>query len=159
MAKKISRLRKRLIIALAAVLTIAGAGIAFGYWTSIGSGSGSATTGTSGTFTITSQPAVGTIAPGNPGQTVGFTVTNSTANSQYLTAVSVSMASATGVPWEPTGGCLVTDYTAAVTTAPAAGDIAPGGSVTGTVTVTLANTAVNQDACQGQEVPLRIQAS
>jgi hypothetical protein len=159
MAKTISRFRKRLIVGLVAVLTVAGAGIAFAYWTSIGTGAGSATTGASGTFTITSQPAVGTIAPGNAGQTVSFTVTNSTANAQYLTSVAVTMASPTGTPWAPTGGCLIADYTAVISVAPTAGDIAPGGSVTGTAKVTLANTAANQDACQGQQVPLRIVAS
>jgi hypothetical protein len=46
-----------------------------------------------------------------------------------------------------------------VTTAPPAGQIAPGASAGGTVTVTLANTAVNQDDCQDQDVPLYLTAS
>jgi hypothetical protein len=59
----------------------------------------------------------------------------------------------------PPEGCLAEDYGAAVTTAPTLGDIAPGGSVDGTVTVTLASTAVSQDVCQGVAVPLHFTAS
>jgi hypothetical protein len=159
MAGTISRGRKRITVGLVAVLTLAGAGAAFAYWTSTGSGTGSATTGESVAFNITSETAVGTIAPGNAGQTIEFTVTNPGEGSQSLSTVTVALATAAGVPWVPTGDCLIGDYTAAITTAPLAGQIAAGGSVTGTATVTLANTAVNQDDCQGQIVPLYFEAS
>jgi hypothetical protein len=159
MAKATSRGKKPVVIALAAILTLAGAGVAFAYWTSTGTGSGTATTGESTAFTIESETAVGTIAPGSAGQTVDFTVTNPADSAQFLTGVTVALATADGTPWAPTGGCLVADYTASITTAPAAGNIPVGGSVDGTATVTLANTTANQDACQGQEVPLYFVAS
>ncbi|PJJ62056.1 hypothetical protein [Compostimonas suwonensis] len=159
MARTSSRGRKGIIIALAAVLTITGAGVAFAYWTSTGTGVGEATTGESVAFTITSDPAVGTIAPGSDGQTVDFTVTNPGEGTQSLTEVTVSLATADGTPWVPTGDCLVADYTATISTAPPAGEIAAGGEVDGTATVTLTNTAVNQDDCQGQDVPLYFEAS
>lgn len=94
-----------------------------------------------------------------PGQTVDFTVTNPGEGTQSLTAVAVEIAAEDGEAWVPPAGCLAADYTAAVTTAPPAGSIAPGGSVDGTVTVTLASTAENQDACQGAAVPLLLTAS
>jgi len=154
MAKKISRGGKRFIVALVAILTLAGAGLAIAYWTSGGFGAGRAQTGSTGEFTITTSEAVGLIAPGNAGATVDFTVDNSGENSQYLTNVTVAVGEADGGPWVPATGCLAEDYTATMTTAPPAGDIAAGDSVAGMVTVTMANTAENQDACQGQEVPL-----
>jgi hypothetical protein len=149
-----SRTKRRTVIALASVLTLAGAAAAFAYWTSTGSGEGEATTGESVAFEITSDPAVGTIAPGSAGQTVDFTVSNPGEGTQYLEGVTVALAEADGTPWDPTGECLIADYTATVSTAPPVGDVLAGGSVDGVATVTLVNTAVNQDDCQGQTVPL-----
>ena len=159
MATSIRRGKKRITIGIIAVLTLAGAGAAVAYWTSTGTGTGSATTGESVAFTITSEDAVGTIAPGNAGQTVEFTVTNPGEGSQNLTAVTVELADADGVAWVPAGDCQIADYTATISTPPVYGQIAAGGSVTGTATVTLTNTAVNQDDCQGQDVPLYFEAS
>ena len=154
-----NRGKKRTAVILAAALTLTGAGIAFAYWTSTGTGTGTATTGDSVAFEITSEPGVGELAPGSAGQTVDFTVTNPGEGTQNLTTVTVALADEAGTPWVPTGECLIGDYTATVTTAPTAGEIAAGGSVDGTVTVTLENTAVNQDDCQGQAVPLLLTAS
>jgi hypothetical protein len=154
-----NRGKKRTAIILAAVLTLTGTGIAFAYWTSTGTGTGTATTGESVAFEITSEPGEGELAPGSAGQTIDFTVTNPGEGSQNLTAVTVEIATEDGEAWVPPDGCLAADYSAEVTTAPPAGVIAPGGSVEGTVTVTLANTTENQDACQGAEVPLLLTAS
>lgn len=155
MSKPIAHSNRRTItIGLVALLTVAGAGAAFAYWTSTGTGTGAATTGESAAFTVTSETAVGTIAPGSAGQTVDFTVTNPGEGTQTLTTITVSLATADGTPWVPTGTCDVDAYDAVISTAPAFGPIAAGGSVDGVVTVTLSNTAENQDDCQGQEVPL-----
>ena len=159
MANNITRGRKRLTVFLVSILTITGAGVAYAYWTSIGSGVGSATTGQSVALTITSQTAVGTLSPGSAGQTIDFSVTNPGEGTQYLTAVTVAIADATGTAWVPTGTCLLADYTATISTAPVAGAIAPGASVPGVATVTLTNTGANQDDCQGQVVPLYFVAS
>lgn len=153
------RAKKRIAIALASILILTGAAAAFAYWTSTGSGEGEATTGVSVDFEITSEPAVGTIAPGSAGQTVDFTVSNPGEGTQYLTGVTVALAEADGTPWVPTGDCLIADYTATISTAPPVGDILAGDTVDGVATVTLANTAVNQDDCQGQVVPLYFTAS
>jgi hypothetical protein len=140
-----------------AVLTINGAGAAFAYWTS--TGTGSASTGTSVPFTITSATAVGTIAPGSAGQTVPFNVTNPGPVTQSLTGVTVTMGGPTGDAWVPAGGCLIADYTATISTPPTFGPVAAAGTVTGTATVTLAATALNQDDCKNQTVPLYFLAS
>jgi hypothetical protein len=152
------RRKKRSTFALVAVLVLSGAGLAFAYWTAGGAGDGEAQTGTSVDFSIAANPAVGTISPGGAGQTVDFTVTNPGPGILQLSDVTVIMASETGVPWVPSGGCDIADYTASVTTQPV-GEIQAGDSVDGQATVTLTNTAVNQDACQGQAIPLYLTAS
>ncbi|MET0234549.1 MAG: hypothetical protein ABW224_07910 [Kibdelosporangium sp.] len=154
-----SRGRKRIIVAIAAILTLVGGGIAFAYWTSSGTGAGTADTGESTAFTITAGTPVGTITPGGPGQAVGFTVTNPSTTAQYLTAVTATLAEPDGTAWVPPAGCLIADYTVTMTTAAPAGDIAAAGFVDGLVTVTLTNTGVNQDACQGEAVPLYFAAT
>ncbi|WP_369374131.1 hypothetical protein AB1046_08095 [Promicromonospora sp. Populi] len=154
-----NRGKKRAVIILTAAFTLTGAGVAFAYWTSTGTGTGAATTGESVAFEITSEPGEGELAPGGAGQTVDFTVSNPGEGTQNLTEVTVEIAEEGGEAWEPTDECLAADYTAEVTTGPPAGEIAPGDSVDGTVTVTLDNTAVNQDDCQGQDVPLLLTAS
>lgn len=159
MATSISRPKKRYTLALVAVLTITGAGAAFAYWTSTGSGTGSATTGTSAAFTVVSEEAVGTIAPDSAGQTVDFTVTNPGPGALNLTAVAVTMAGPTGVAWVPPVDCDIDAYSVTLTTPPAYGPISAEGFVTGTVTVRLASTDVNQDTCKGATVPLYFQAS
>lgn len=159
MAKKMTHGRKRIIISIAAILTLVGGGVALAYWTSGGTGDGAATTGTAGTFDITVDGPVGEIAPGNAGETIDFHVFNNGTNTQHLSDVTATLADANGTPWLPDGGCLASDYTVDMSTPAPAGDIAPGGSVDGQVTVTLANTGENQDACQGQSVPVHFVAS
>jgi hypothetical protein len=154
-----SRRKKRITFVLVGVLMLGGAGVAFAYWTSTGTGDGSAETGTSVAFIIAADPAVGTIVPGGAGQTVDFTVTNPGPGVESLSNVTVTMASAAGVAWVPPVGCDIADYTASVTTQPVDGEIPVGDGVDGQATVTLANSATNQDACQGQTVPLYFTAS
>lgn len=149
--------RKSTAIALTAVLVAVGGGVAYAYWTASGTGTGTATTGTSTAFTIASDPGTGDLSPGGPGQTVNFTVTNPGTGSQYLDTVTVTIAGPGGETWVPTGGCVAADYSATISTAPTQGEIAGGGSEPGVATVTLRNTNVNQDACQGQTVPLFFQ--
>jgi hypothetical protein len=150
---------KRTAIVLAAVLTFSGAATAFAYWTAIGSGTGEATTGESVSFVVTTESASGEIAPGSDGEAIDFTVTNPGTGTLHLSEVTVTLADATGEPWVPVGACLAADYSVSITTAPVSGAIAGGGSVDGTVTVVLDNTAANQDACQGQVIPLYFVAS
>lgn len=159
MGKTMSPRTKRFTLALTAVLTVLGIGIAYAFWTSTGTGTGEATTGQSVALTISSDEAVGTISPGGAGQTVEFTVTNPGPGVQSLSSVTVTMADAQGEAWLPPEGCSIDDYTASITTAPTYGVLQVDGTATGTATVTLANTGVNQDACQGATVPLRFVAA
>jgi hypothetical protein len=154
MAQIKNRRSKSLSILLATLLTVAGAGIAFAYWTASGTGTGEATTGDSVALVIESEPAEGDLAPGSDGQTVAFTVTNPGPGVQSFTSMAVSLADEDGTPWVPAGDCLIADYTATISTPPTFGALQPEASVEGVATVTLSNTNENQDDCQGQTVPL-----
>lgn len=161
MAQRTSRIKRSIVVVVSVVLGLAGVGVAFAYWTSTGTGDGTATTGTSTPFTVTPGALTGTIVPDGAGQTMAFTVKNpvAAAGPQYLTGVTVTIENANGTAWTPPAGCDAADYHATITTAPPAGDIAVGASVAGEATVTLVDTPVNQDACQGLPVPLHFVAA
>lgn len=145
-------------VAVSTAVVALGAGGAFAYWTSTGSGSGSGSTGTATNFVVASSAATGDpLTPGGPTQTVAFTVTNPGSGSQNLSSVVVTVATSTGGVWT-SGTCSAADYTVS-TPAITYGQIAPGGTATGTVTLTMNNLATNQDACKGVTVPLYFAAS
>jgi len=149
-----SRTKKIAIIAIAAALIVGGGGAAFAYWTSSGTGTGTATTGTSTALTVSSSaPTGGPLSPGGPSQSVAFAVANPGSGSQNLASVVVSVATSTGALWNAVPGCSAADY-ALGTPVIAYGPIAGGGSVSGTVSVTMNALASDQDACQGIVVPL-----
>lgn len=154
--------RKRIAILITtALLVAAGSGAAFAFWTSQGNGAGTASSGTSVPFTVTTTAATGgALTPGGPTQTIGFTVTNPGTGTQALSAISAAVATSTGGAWTiVTGaGCSAADYTVGTPTI-TYGQIAPGASISGTVTVTMKNLSSNQDACKNASVPLYLAAS
>ncbi|OLR91963.1 hypothetical protein [Actinokineospora bangkokensis] len=155
-----SSTKKRVVVvgAITAVVALGG-GLAYAYWSSTGTGTGSATTGTSTAFQVTSTAATGgPLSPGGPSQTVAFTVTNPGTGSQNLSSVVVTVANSDGTPWTAVTGCSAADYTVG-TPAITYGQIAPGGSASGTVSITMNNLSTNQDGCKNATVPLRFVAS
>lgn len=148
--------RSKKILAIGATTTAAvliGGGVAVAYWTTTGSGSGTATAGNVAALTVAQDgPAVTGLFPGGPSSTRGLTVTNPGASDVLVsafTATPASVAPVVSAPGDP--ACVAgTDFTAAAasitpTTVPA------GGSVTfpAAVTIAMAETGVNQDACKG----------
>jgi hypothetical protein len=154
------KMKKKTAIVLAGgILTVATAGGAYAYWTTIGSGTGTATTGTSSVFAVTTDAATGgPLTPGGPTETVTFHVQNNNSGVQRLTAVAVTVANSDGTAWSAVTGCSAADYAVGTPTF-TAGDIASGASKTGTVTVTMNNLSTNQDACKTVNVPLYVSAS
>ncbi len=151
--------KKGKAVLVASVLTLATAGGAYAYWSSLGNGSGSATTGTSSVFAVTTDAATGDpLTPGGPTQTVGFHIQNNNSGVQRLSTVTVTVANANGTAWTTVPGCSAADYTVGTPTF-TAGDIASGATKDGTVTVTMKNLATNQDACKNAAVPLFVSAS
>jgi hypothetical protein len=150
------RTRRALTAAIALALVLGGGTAAFAYWTSTGHGQGSATTGTTVPFTLVSTAPSGTaMSPGGATQTVAFTVTNPATTPQTLSSVVATVANATtGAAWTSVAGCGAGDYTVGTATVSSYGPIPAGGTATGSVTITMNNTASNQNACIGATVPL-----
>ncbi|MHA7220285.1 hypothetical protein ACX80L_15535 [Arthrobacter sp. MDT1-48-3] len=145
--------KKRIAITSVALVAVGG-GAAFAYWTTTGVGTGSAETGDAVAFTVASSAATGgPLSPGGPTQTVAFTVTNPGTGAQRLNNVEVTVAEADGGVWNDVANCSAADYTVSPATF-TAGDIAPGATKTGTVTITMNNTNLNQDGCKNAAVPL-----
>jgi hypothetical protein len=155
-------MHKRLYVALTAVAVLAIAGAAFAYFTSTGSGTGHGTVGTAGAWTVTQDTTSGTMYPGSGTSTIGYTVTNSGTGHQNLAGTTTVVAhdalgnvlsNGTAV-----SGCLAADFVP-VNTSPAAIDLAYGLSTTGSVAVTMTNTGLSQNACQGVTPDITISAS
>ena len=151
--------KKIAIGAIAAVLILGGGGAAFAYWPSTGTGTGSATTGENTDFVVTDSAPVGAaLTPGGPSQSTGFRVANSGTGGQALSSVLVTIANSDGTAWVAIAGCSAADYSVTVPTV-AYGTITGGGHVDGTVSVSMVDSALNQDSCQGVTVPLYFVAS
>ena len=148
-----TRRRTALVAAVAAVAIGGGIG-AYAYWTATGTGQGTATTGAAENFRIfASDPEGAPLTPGGPTQTVAFRVQNPATGTQRLSNISVYIANPDGSQWTAVEGCSAADYTVGAVTVPY-GDIAGGDEVDGSVSISMINTATNQDACQGATVPL-----
>lgn len=151
--------KKSKALVVAGVITVATAGGAYAYWSSLGTGTGAASTGTSSAFVVTTDAATGgPLTPGGPTQTVAFHVQNSNSGVQRLSAVAVTVAASNGTAWTAIPGCSAADYTIG-TPSFTAGDVASGATKDGTVTITMNNLSSNQDACKNVSVPLYFSAS
>jgi hypothetical protein len=151
--------KKGKAVVVAGVITVATAGGAYAYWSSLGTGTGAASTGTSSAFVVTTDAATGgPLTPGGPTQTVAFHVQNSNSGVQRLSAVAVTVAASNGTAWNAIPGCSAADYTIG-TPSFTAGDVASGATKDGTVTITMNNLSSNQDACKNVSVPLYFSAS
>jgi hypothetical protein len=154
------RLSKKKAVAAAVVAaTAVGGGLAYAYWSSTGTGSGSATVGTSTAFVVASLPATGgPLTPGGPSETIAFTVTNPSTGSQKLNSVVASVANSDGSTWSSVAGCSAADFTVG-TPSITYGQITAGGTVSGSVTVSMNNLSTNQDGCKLATVPIYFVAS
>lgn len=147
-------MRKRILVPVVAIAAIAVAGIAVAYFTASGTGSGSASVGTVSDITITDVTLPDTLYPGGS-TSVRFTINNTSSNA----AVNVNKVVAdlrygtTGVDGLPRG-CDAADFTFGDVTLNAS--IPANGSTSSSGTLSMANTAVNQDACQGASPVLHL---
>lgn len=154
--KKLFSTRKRIAaVALTGIALLGSAGLAAAYFTSTGTGTGSASVGTATAWTVTvSSDTTGTLLPGSGTETLNYTVTNVSTSNQYLSAVSAAVANSTS-----NAGCLGTWFVATPNKVTPA-DIAPGGTVSGTVTVSLTDVATSQNVCEGlTDIPVTVTAS
>ncbi|MEC5175089.1 hypothetical protein RCH16_000076 [Cryobacterium sp. MP_M5] len=139
----------RRIAILTGVFLLIGGGAAVAYLTTTGTGSGSAAnSNVVGTVQLTAHFAAG-LTPGSA-EAVTYTATNTTGSS--LKVGTISHVVSTGG-----SGCLVSDFSIAPVVS---NTVVPAGatnvSLTGTGTLTFADTALNQNACMGAVVLLTL---
>ena len=149
--------KRRALFAGATVCAVAIAGVAFAYFTSNGSGTATATVGNSAAVTLKATVA-GTMFPGG-NQTVTFTVDNPSSAAQRVGTI--TLASITPDAGHATCSTTITGGTPDFTMpAVAVNKVFPAkstnGTVTNTGTLTMNDTGVSQDACQGATLTLNL---
>jgi hypothetical protein len=148
--------RKRVLVPAGIVVLVMMTGIAEAYFTSTGSGTGTASVGSSSNVTLHGTVG-GALYPG-VSSTVTFTVDNPSSGAQLVNTI--HLASAT--PDAGHSGCstVITggnpDFTMANVVANQNFPHGNGQAVTATGTVTMNDTGVSQDACQGATLTLNL---
>jgi hypothetical protein len=142
--------KRRVIVGLGTVAAIAAAGAAIAYFTASGSGTGSASVGSSSAVTIHGTVA-GALFPGSSA-TVNFTVDNPSSGSQRVSGIQLESVTTD----EAHSGCVTSAFTMPNVTVNQTFPSGNGQAVTATGTLAMANTALNQDACQGAPLTLHL---
>lgn len=147
---------KRALIALSSLAVLAVAAVAYAYFTSTGSGTATAKVGTSSAITLKGT-VTGNLYPGSSSQ-VSFTVDNPSSGSQRvgtitLTGITVDAGHST-CSAVITGG--TPDFSMPAVPVNATFPSGNGQAVTPKGTLTMNDTGVNQNACQGAELTLAL---
>lgn len=148
--------RKRALLALGCALTMALAGGAYAYFTTTGSGTGTATVGSGAAVTLKATVS-SSLYPG-ASSPVSFTVSNPSTGAQRvgtitLSSISVDAGHSTCATTISGGNPDFAMPAVAVNKTFATGN---NQSVTPTGTLTMNDTGVNQDACQGATLTLNL---
>jgi hypothetical protein len=142
--------KRYVLVALGAVGAVVAVGAAIAYFTTTGSGTGSAAVGTSSAVTIHGTVAT-SLFPGT-GTAVNFTVDNPSAGSQRVNAIQLESVTTDAGH----SACVMSDFTIPNVTVNQVFPSGNGQAVTATGTLSMANTALNQDACQGAPLTLHL---
>ena len=142
-------MRKRILVGLSTIAVLATAGIALAYFTSSGTGTGTASVGTVADVTIDPVTIADVLYPGTS-SSVAFTINNSSDTAVKVDKVVADSPAITGLP----AGCEAADFT--FDDVSVAADVPAGGSVSGSGSLAMENTAVSQDACQGASPVLHL---
>ena len=141
-------MKGRALVASAAVVGLAGSGVAYAYWTTTGSGTGSATTGTSTAVTVNQTSAPGTLYPGSSASLSG-NFNNPGASPQYITSVTAAVKAFSVKSDASKPACTQADFSITGTsTVP--GDVAVGNGVGAWsgLSINMINAGTNQDNCK-----------
>lgn len=148
--------KKRALVALGCTCALTVVGVAFAYFTSTGSGTGTATVGSSSAVTLHATTS-SNLYPGSS-TPVTLTVDNPSSGSQRVGTV--TLASITVDAGHSTCSTTITggnpDFTMAAVTVNKVFGPGNGQSVTPTGTLTMNETGVSQDACQGATLTLHL---
>ncbi len=157
---------KKVLVPFIVVLALALAGGAIAFWTSTGTGSGSATVGTTSSLTITPVTFTGTLYPGGTAATSSIKINNPGASAVQVSNLVLDTAQPTagnqqlsGIGGLPASGCPAADFTfnanmASPVTVPAGGNVTVSSG-----TLSMANTAVNQDACKSASLTIYLKTA
>ena len=150
------RFSKRALVAISCVAVLAVAAVAYAYFTSTGSGTATAKVGTSSAVTLKGT-VTGTLYPGASSQ-VSFTVDNPSSGAQRvgtitLTGITVDAAHST---CSAVIGGANPDFSMPAVAVNATFAPGNGQAVTPKGTLTMNDTGVNQNACQGAELTLAL---
>jgi hypothetical protein len=146
-------LKKRSLVVIA-VLALGVTGAAIAFWTQAGSGSGTGTVGTTGTVTLQGPVSAGIY----PGGSATVTLTASNSASAPVKVQTVSLASVAVDAGH--SSCNTADFTMPTVTenTTLAGN-AVAQALTANGVLSMANTAVNQDACKGATLTLTLSST
>jgi hypothetical protein len=145
--------KKRTLGVISAIAVLAVAGLAIAYWTTTGSGSGSGSVAASN-GTLTLHGTISSALTPGANSAVAFTADNSGTSSLQVGTVHAVVSIDKEHAKE---GCDASDFTIADTTENqviAAG--AEGVSLAQAGSIAMADTAANQDACQGASISLKL---
>jgi hypothetical protein len=148
--------RNRRFVALLATLALAVTAVSgYAYWTTGGTGSGTGTTGTSSAINAQQTSTVSAMTPGSPAQALDFSLNNTAATNQFVTSVTIAIASVTGANISASRPCDASDF-ALVQPTVSYGDLTPGVHAYAPSGASLAmnNTGSNQDGCKNATVNL-----
>ena len=147
---------RRASVALGCVCALAVAGVALAYFTSTGSGTATATAGSSSAVTLHGTVA-SNLYPGTS-SSVSFTVDNPSAGSQRVGTLSLTSITVDAAP--STCSTAISggnpDFTMPAVTVNHTFGSGNGQSVTPTGTLTMNETGLNQDPCQGATLTLHL---
>ena len=148
--------RKRVLAMLGCTVAVAATGVAVAYFTSSGSGTGSASVGSSSPVTLHATIS-SNLYPGSSSP-VSFTVDNPSSGSQRVGTITLSSISVdaghSGCSTAIGGGNP--DFTMSAVTVNKVFGPGNGQSVTPGGSLTMNETGVNQDACQGATLTLNL---
>ncbi|HWC34360.1 MAG TPA: hypothetical protein VG650_05980 [Mycobacteriales bacterium] len=150
--RKINNKKKAAAVLATGAMVVTGGGVAFAYWTQNGSGAGTAASGTTTAVTVVQTATTSNLYPG------GQVALSGTFNNPNSGSVRVGTVTAT-VGTLPSG-CVAADFTI-VGTAAVNAEI-PAGSSVGSwsgITLKMNDTAVSQDACKAQTIPVTYSVS
>jgi hypothetical protein len=144
------------MIVVAALVTLGGAGVAYAYWTAGGSGAAAAGTGTTVPVTLGSATPTAALLPGGT-SSVALTLTNSNTVSVRINSFSLDATQGTsGFAVDPAhAGCALSALAFTTQTNGGAGWTVPArvGTTNGTLSITLAGalamSTAAANACQG----------
>lgn len=150
---------KRALVALSGLAVLAVAAVAYAYFTSTGSGTATAKVGTSSPITLKGT-VTGNLYPGSSSQ-ISFTVDNPSSGAQRVGTITL-----TGITVDAghsTCSAVITggnpDFAMPAVAVNATFPAGNGQAVTPKGTLTMNDTGVNQNACQGAELTLALSSN